>query len=71
MIVQDTFNNEEKSSIPLYFICLFTIITLILIILRLFFLDVSDWIQETKDIDFKILIEGMENGLIGSIVNWK
>ena len=64
MIVQDTVNNEEKSSIPLYFICLFTIITLILIILRLFFLDVSDWIQETKDIDFKILIEGMENGLI-------
>ncbi len=64
MIVQDTVNNEEKSSIPLYFICLFTIITLILIILRLFFLDISDWIQETKDIDFKILIEGMDNGLI-------
>lgn len=57
-------NVEEKSSLPLYFICFFTIITIILIILRIFFLDISEWIQETKDIDFKILIEGMDNGLI-------
>jgi len=57
-------NIEEKSSITLYFICFFTIITIILIILRIFLLGISEWIQETKDIDFKILIEGMDNGLI-------
>ncbi|MFX1418682.1 MAG: glycosyltransferase 87 family protein [Promethearchaeota archaeon] len=59
-----TKNVEEKSLISLYFICFFTAITIILIILRIFFLDISEWIQETKDIDFKILIEGMNNGLI-------
>jgi hypothetical protein len=57
-------NVEEKSSIPLYFICFFTIITIILIIIRIFFSDISSWIQETKDIDFKILIEGMNNDLV-------
>ncbi len=57
-------NVEEKSSLPLYFICFFTIITIILIILRIFFLDVFEWVNETKDIDFKILIEGMNNGLV-------
>lgn len=61
---QITKNSEEKSSIPLYFICFFTIITIILIILRIFFLNISEWIQETKDIDFKILIDGMKNGLV-------
>ena len=57
-------NVEEKSSLPLYFICFFTIITIILIILRIFFLDMFEWVNETKDIDFKILIEGMNNGLV-------
>ncbi|MFX0104470.1 MAG: glycosyltransferase family 87 protein [Candidatus Hodarchaeota archaeon] len=61
---QITKNSKEKSSIPLYFICFFTIITIILIIIRIFFLNISEWIQETRDIDFKILIEGMNNGLI-------
>ncbi|MFX1365940.1 MAG: glycosyltransferase family 87 protein [Promethearchaeota archaeon] len=56
--------NKEKSSIPQYFICFFIIITIILIILRIFFLDVSEWVNQTKDIDFKILIEGMNNGLV-------
>jgi len=57
-------NIEEKSSLPIYFICFFTIITIILIILRIFFLDISEWVKETKDIDFKILIAGMNNGLV-------
>jgi hypothetical protein len=57
-------NLEEKSSIPLYFISIFTAITIILIMIRIFFLGTLEWIQETKDIDFKILIEGMNNGLI-------
>ncbi|MCK4379934.1 MAG: hypothetical protein KAW51_02275, partial [Candidatus Lokiarchaeota archaeon] len=57
-------NVEEKSTLPLYFICFFTIITIILIILRIFFLDMFEWVKETKDIDFKILIEGMNNGLV-------
>ena len=57
-------NVEEKSSLPLYFICFFTIITIILIILRIFYLDMFEWVNETKDIDFKILIEGMNNGLV-------
>jgi hypothetical protein len=57
-------NFEEKSSIPLYFIGIFTAITIVLIMIRIFFLGTLEWIQETKDIDFKILIEGMNNGLI-------
>ncbi|MFX1500125.1 MAG: glycosyltransferase family 87 protein [Promethearchaeota archaeon] len=56
--------NKEKSSIPLYFISFFIIITIILMIIRIFFLDVSEWVNKTKDIDFKILIEGMNNGLV-------
>ena len=68
-------NVEEKSSLPLYFICFFTIITIIFIILRIFFLDMSEWVNETKDIDFKILIDGMNNGLVNfydpvSISDW-
>jgi hypothetical protein len=61
---QNSLNVEEKSSISLYFVCFFTIVTILLIIIRLFFLGLSEWFQETKDIDFKILIEGMDNGLI-------
>ena len=63
---QITMDDEEKSSLHLYFIYFFTIITITLIILRIFlyFFDISEWIKETKDIDFKILIEGMDNGLI-------
>jgi len=63
---QITIDDEEKSSLHLYFIYFFTIITITLIILRIFlyFFDISEWIKETKDIDFKILIEGMDNGLI-------
>ena len=55
---------KGKSLISLYFACFFVIITVILIILRIFFLNISEWINETKDIDFKILIEGMNNGLV-------
>ncbi|MFW9969120.1 MAG: glycosyltransferase family 87 protein [Candidatus Odinarchaeota archaeon] len=66
MNVQNTVKQEEKSSIHLYFMYLFIIITIILIILRilLYFFVISDWIQETKDVDFNILITGMKNGLI-------
>ncbi|MFW9827905.1 MAG: glycosyltransferase family 87 protein [Candidatus Thorarchaeota archaeon] len=61
---QNSINLDKKSSLPLYFISFFTIITIVLIIVRIFFLGMSEWVQETKDIDFKILIEGMNNGLI-------
>lgn len=63
---QITVDDEEKTPLHLYFIYFFTIITITLIILRIFlyFFDISEWIKETKDIDFKILIEGMDNGLI-------
>ena len=66
MSIQNTMKQEEKSSIHLYFIYLFVIITITLIILRIFlyFFEISEWIQDTKDLDFKILIEGMDNGLI-------
>jgi len=66
MSVQNTIKQEEKSSIHLYFIYLFVIITITLIILRilLYLFEISEWIQDTKDIDFNILIEGMNNGLI-------
>ena len=62
----DIMNEEEKHPIHLYFIYLFTIITVAFILLRIllnFFL-ISEWIQKTKDIDFYILIGGMENGLV-------
>ena len=61
-----TISDEEDRSIHLYFIYIFVIITFSFIILRIFlyFFEISPWIKETKDIDFKILIEGMDNGLI-------
>ncbi len=63
---QITMDNGEKSLLHLYFIYFFTIITITLIILRIFlyFFTISEWVKQTKDIDFKILIEGMNNGLI-------
>ncbi|MFX0043707.1 MAG: glycosyltransferase family 87 protein [Candidatus Hodarchaeota archaeon] len=61
-----TINNKKSYPLHKYFIYILTIITLSLIILRilLYFIDISAWIKETKDIDFKILLEGMDNGLI-------
>ncbi|MFX1409473.1 MAG: glycosyltransferase family 87 protein [Promethearchaeota archaeon] len=58
--------NEEKTPLHNYFIIILGIITLFLIFLRiiLLFYDISPWIKETRDIDFKILLEGMDNGLI-------
>ncbi|MFX0038108.1 MAG: glycosyltransferase family 87 protein [Promethearchaeota archaeon] len=66
MSIQNTTEQEERSLIHLYFIYLFIIITITLIILRVFlyFFEISEWIQLTKDIDFKILIAGMDNNLI-------
>ncbi len=63
---QHSISEEQKSSFQLYFIYLCIIITIIFIELRIFlyFFDISEWIQTTKDIDFKILIEGMDNGLV-------
>jgi hypothetical protein len=63
---QDLSNQEEKSSLQFYIICIFVGITIILIELRIFltFFEISEWMQATKDIDFYILIEGMDNGLI-------
>jgi len=59
-------NNQKSYSLHTYFIYILIIITCSLIILRflLYFVDISAWIKETKDIDFKILLEGMDNGLI-------
>lgn len=59
-------NNQKNYPLHTYFIYILLIITCLLIILRilLYFFDISAWIKETKDIDFKILIEGMDNGLI-------
>jgi len=58
--------NQKEYPIHKYFIYIFIIITVSLIILRIFlyFFDILPWIKATKDIDFKILLEGMENGLI-------
>jgi len=66
MDVQNKTAQKQKSSIYLYFIYMFTIITFILIILRilLYYFEISEWIQETKDIDFKILVAGMDNTLL-------
>ena len=66
MCTQDTINKEKKYPLHLYFIIFFICITIALIIIRiiLYFFPISDWIKETKDIDFKILIAGMDNGLI-------
>ncbi|UCC20789.1 MAG: DUF2029 domain-containing protein [Promethearchaeota archaeon] len=72
---QTTELKKQKSLIPIYFISFFTIITIILIFIRIFFPGISEWVNETKDIDFKILIEGMNNGLVNfydpiSISDW-
>ena len=58
--------NQKEYPIHKYFIYIFIIISLSFIILRIFlyFFEILPWIKETKDIDFKILLEGMENGLI-------
>ncbi|MFX1478729.1 MAG: glycosyltransferase 87 family protein [Promethearchaeota archaeon] len=70
-------NGETKYPIHKYFMYLFVIITVLFVILRilLYFFDISPWIKATKDIDFKILLEGMNNGLVHfydpiSISNW-
>ncbi|MFX0081426.1 MAG: glycosyltransferase family 87 protein [Candidatus Hodarchaeota archaeon] len=59
-------STEKEYPLHKYFIYIFTGITIFFIILRiiLYFFEISPWIKETKDIDFKILLEGMENGLI-------
>ncbi|MFW9865396.1 MAG: glycosyltransferase family 87 protein [Candidatus Thorarchaeota archaeon] len=59
-------NGEREYPVHKYFIYLFVIITVLFVILRvlLYFFDISTWIKETKDIDFKILLEGMDNGLV-------
>jgi len=59
-------SNEKEYPIHKYFIFIFAAITISFIILRviLYFFEISPWIKETKDVDFKILLEGMENGLI-------
>ncbi len=66
MSIQNLSNQEEKSSFQLSIICIFVGITVILIELRVFLsiFEISEWMQATKDIDFYILIEGMDNGLI-------
>ncbi len=63
---QNSLKQEERYSTHMYFIYIFIIITITLIILRIFlyFFVISDWIHETKDVDFNILIAGMNNGLI-------
>ena len=57
---------EKEYPLHKYFIWIIVGISLSFIILRilLYFFEISPWIQETKDIDFKILLEGMDNGLI-------
>jgi len=70
-------SEEENRSIQLIFTYIFSIITAVLIIIRIisYFFEISPWVEATKDIDFKILIEGMDNGLIDfydpiSISDW-
>ncbi|MDX1797030.1 MAG: glycosyltransferase family 87 protein [Candidatus Lokiarchaeia archaeon] len=77
MSIEDLSNQEEKSSFQVYIIFIFVTITIILIELRIFlyFFEISEWIQDTKDIDFYILTQGMNNGLINFyndilISNW-
>ncbi len=58
-------SNEREISIQKCVIYLFAVLTIFFIILRilLYFFDIFPWLKETKDIDFKILLEGMNNGL--------
>ena len=59
-------NSEKEYPIQDYAIFILYFITLIFIILRIvsYYFDISPWFMATKDIDFKILLEGMDNGLI-------
>jgi len=59
-------SNEKEYPITKYLIFLFVAVTISFITLRiiLYFFEISSWIKETKDIDFKILLEGMNNGII-------
>lgn len=59
-------SEEENRSIRSFFTIIFVIITIALIIIRVIsiFYEISPWVEATKDIDFKILIEGMDNGLV-------
>jgi hypothetical protein len=70
-------NNEREFPIPKYVMIVLAIITILFIVLRIFLnlFDLLPWIEETKDIDFKILLEGMDNGLVNfydeiSISDW-
>jgi hypothetical protein len=70
-------NNEREIPIQKYVIYILATVTISFIILRIFlyFFDISPWIKETKDIDFMILLEGMDNGLVNfyddvSISDW-
>lgn len=59
-------SSEKEYPLYKYFIWIIVGISISFIILRilLYFFEISPWIQDTKDIDFKILLEGMDNGLI-------
>ena len=59
-------NNEREFPIQKYVMIILAIITIFFIFLRIFInlFDILPWIEETKDIDFKILLEGMDNGLV-------
>ena len=70
-------NNEREFPIQKYVMIILAMITISFIILRIFinFFDILPWIEETKDIDFIILLEGMDNGLVNfyddvSISGW-
>ena len=58
--------DEKEYPIHKYVIYIISLISISYLILRilLYYFDILPWIKETKDIDFKILIEGMDNGLI-------
>ncbi len=58
--------DEKEYPIHKYVIYIISLISISFIILRilLYYFDILPWIKETKDIDFKILIDGMDNGLI-------
>ncbi|KKK44460.1 MAG: hypothetical protein Lokiarch_18070 [Candidatus Lokiarchaeum sp. GC14_75] len=69
--------DEKEYPIHKYVIYIISLISISFIILRilLYYFDILPWIKETKDIDFKILIDGMDNGLInfyddGVISKW-
>ncbi|MHA1987066.1 MAG: glycosyltransferase family 87 protein [Promethearchaeota archaeon] len=59
-------SNKREIPTQKYVFFILAIITVFFIILRVLLNSYNflTWIEETKDIDFKILIEGMDNGLI-------